>query len=206
MAQDLRDLFKGQEQNSEIRLPNDHQLRFETRLEKALPLDKQPEVSIKKKTDRTIWMKIAAVLVIALGVLWFLKNDDKDGNEGGLTGNDEKSTTTEIAEDRPVLLSDISPDFKKVEDYYMGNIKLELARLDSTEENKELIDSFMRQLSKLDTEYELLNSEIVESGVSEETVMAMIDNLKLRLELLFKLKSKLKERQEVYGHRPKEKN
>ncbi len=193
MAQDLRDLFKGQDQNSDIKLPNDHQLRFEERLEKALPRDEQPIVSIEKKTDRTLWMKIAAVLIIALGVLWFVK-DDKDGNnKDGLTGTDAISTSKEVIEDRPVLLSDISPDFKKVEDYYMGNIKLELARLDSTDDNKELIDSFMKQLAKLDAEYELLNSEIIEGGVSEETVMAMIDNLKLRLELLFKLKSKLKE-------------
>jgi len=193
MAQDLRDLFKGQDQNSDIKLSNDHQLRFEERLEKALPLDERPVVSIEKKTDRTLWMKIAAVLIIALGVLWFVK-DDKDGNnKDGLTGTDAISTSKEVIEDRPVLLSDISPDFKKVEDYYMGNIKLELARLDSTDDNKELIDSFMKQLAKLDAEYELLNSEIIEGGVSEETVMAMIDNLKLRLELLFKLKSKLKE-------------
>jgi len=96
-------------------------------------------------------MKIAAVLIIALGVLWFVK-DDKDGNnKDGLTGTDAISTSKEVIEDRPVLLSDISPDFKKVEDYYMGNIKLELARLDSTDDNKELIDSFMKQLAKLVT-------------------------------------------------------
>lgn len=188
MAQDLRDLFKEQDQNSDIKLADDHQLRFQERLDKALPVLEQ-DVPVEKKTDRRLWMKIAAVLIVVFGVLWFLKNEDKGGGTGKIT----TTTSKGVQEDRPVLLSDISPDFKKVEDYYMGTIKLELARLDSTDENKELIDSFMNQLAKLDAEYKRLNNDIVEGGVNEETVAAMIENLKLRLELLFKLKSKIKE-------------
>ena len=188
MAQDLRDLFKEQDQNSDIKLADDHQLRFQERLDKALPVLEQ-DVPVEKKTDRRLWMKIAAVLIVVFGVLWFLKNEDKGGGTGKIT----TTTSKGVQEDRPVLLSDISPDFKKVEDYYMGTIKLELARLDSTDANKGLIDSFMNQLAKLDAEYKRLNNDIVEGGVNEETVAAMIENLKLRLELLFKLKSKIKE-------------
>jgi len=51
----------------------------------------------------------------------------------------------------------------------------------------------MKQLSELDEEYQRLNKEISESGISEEMVNAMIDNLKLRVELLSKLKRKLAE-------------
>ena len=134
-------------------------------------------------------MKIAAVLVVALGVLWFVNSKISPNTDGNQVVTSDEDATQE----RPVLLSDISPDFKKVEDYYTGNIKLELARLEITDDNQELIDSFMKQLEKLDVEYKKLNAEIVEGGLSEETVAAMIDNLKLRLELLFKLKSKLKE-------------
>ena len=42
-------------------------------------------------------------------------------------------------------------------------------------------------------EYKLLNKELNEVGPTEATISALIDNLKLRLELLFKLKNKLKE-------------
>jgi len=45
----------------------------------------------------------------------------------------------------------------------------------------------------LDKEYKLLNKELNDVGPSEASVNALIDNLKLRLELLFKLKNKLKE-------------
>ncbi len=51
----------------------------------------------------------------------------------------------------------------------------------------------MQRLSELDKEYTSLNTELNKIGPSEATVTALIDNLKLRLDLLFKLKSKLKE-------------
>lgn len=188
MAQDLRKLAKEAIDTPEVSLRDNHQLRFEARLDRALPQeDKQSQE--KQTTTRGLWMKIAAVLVVALGVLWFVNSKISPNTDGNQVVTSDEDATQE----RPVLLSDISPDFKKVEDYYTGNIKLELARLEITDDNQELIDSFMKQLEKLDVEYKKLNAEIVEGGLSEETVAAMIDNLKLRLELLFKLKSKLKE-------------
>jgi len=45
----------------------------------------------------------------------------------------------------------------------------------------------------LDNAYKTLNTELNEVGPSEATITALIDNLQLRLELLFKLKNKLKE-------------
>ena len=49
----------------------------------------------------------------------------------------------------------------------------------------------MTQLAELDEEYVQLNRELKEAGVNEQTVNTLIANLQLRLELLFKLKSKL---------------
>jgi len=49
------------------------------------------------------------------------------------------------------------------------------------------------QLAKLDTEYKRLNREITETGITDEMVTAMIENLELRVELMLKLKAKLKE-------------
>ena len=70
---------------------------------------------------------------------------------------------------------------------------MELAKLSINKENKELIDSFMKQLAELDKEYKRLNNELNELGPNEQTIEAMVANLQLRLELLFKLKQKLKE-------------
>ena len=51
----------------------------------------------------------------------------------------------------------------------------------------------MQQLSELDKEYQRLTLDLNEAGPTEATITALIDNLQLRLELLFKLKNKLKE-------------
>ena len=55
------------------------------------------------------------------------------------------------------------------------------------------MDGYLLRITELDTEYNLLNKELNDVGPSEASVNALIDNLKLRLELLFKLKNKLKE-------------
>ena len=75
----------------------------------------------------------------------------------------------------------------------MAGINLQLASLKIAPENKELVDGYMSQLSILDKEYKKLNLELNKEGPTEATITALIDNLKLRLELLFKLKNKLNE-------------
>ena len=80
-----------------------------------------------------------------------------------------------------------------MEDFYLTGINVQLASLDQNDENKELITGYLLRLGELDTEYAALNKELNEVGPTEATVTALIDNLKLRLELLFKLKNKLKE-------------
>ncbi|MFC4634956.1 hypothetical protein ACFO3O_13630 [Dokdonia ponticola] len=189
MAQDLRNMLKHAKETHTSPLRAGHQSRFEDRLSKALPQENIPSGS---KKGVFFFMKIAAMLVIACGIIWgvakfaFAKADSESPQL-------VQQSPKESKEDRILQLSDLSPDFKKIEDYYLASINLELARLEITDENQELIDSFLKQLSKLDEEYKLLNKELTESGISEEMVNAMIDNLKLRAELLSKLKRKLTE-------------
>jgi len=80
-----------------------------------------------------------------------------------------------------------------VESYYTANINLELSRLEISEENEALINSFMEQLEALNTEYKNLNNELNEIGPNDQTISALIQNLQLRLQLLQKLKKKLNE-------------
>jgi SMC interacting uncharacterized protein involved in chromosome segregation len=58
-------------------------------------------------------------------------------------------------------------------------------------ENKDIVDSFMDQLSELNDEYELLTLELNEMGPNDQTITALIENLQLRLQLLKRLKKKL---------------
>lgn len=192
MAQDIRKMLQEDRPLLSDKLKRGHQKRFEAKLDKAFPKGKTE----KKSGNAFMFLKIAAVLIIAFGVgfIFFMQDDVFKGEQ-------VVDTETKIPEKKeevvPVKkeyqLSDVSPEFKKIENYYLASLNIELAKLDVNDENKALVDSFMNQLAELDKEYQRLNEEINETGLNESSVESLISNLQLRLELLFKLKDKLKE-------------
>lgn len=188
MAQDLRDLFR--EERKKVQQPDmlkGHAQRFENLLEQRLPKEEK-----SAKQHKFFFMKIAAVLVVAVSIGWFLYQSGRNSVENAVV-NTQQSTENQVEKETNMYLSDISPEYKKIEDYYLASINAELSQLTVTTENKELIDSFMNQLAQLDKEYQRLNAEIEENGIDEQTVSILINNLELRLELLYKLKDKLKQ-------------
>ena len=191
MAQDIRKMFQEDKSFTSDKLKKGHQKRFEARLEKAFP-----QASKKPSGNRFLFLKIAAVLVVVLGVGFIFFNGDAN-LQGDRVVDTETKTEVPKEQEIPVAkeyqLSDVSPEFKKVENFYLASLNIELAKLEVNDENKALVDSFMEQLAELDEEYKRLNNEIRETGLNESSVESMIANLQLRLELLFKLKNKLKE-------------
>lgn len=187
MAQDLRELLKG-ETSEKATLQKGHEKRFETLLDKAMPkIEKEPSFN---------WMRVAAIAIVFLGLAFFGYQYLTDFTGDNLNTNNNpivENTSTKTPKANQISLGDLSPDLKKVEDYYMAGINMQLASLKIDPENKGLVDGYMRQLSALDKEYQKLSIELNKEGPSEATITALIDNLKLRLELLFKLKSKLNE-------------
>ena len=156
-----------------------HEERFLDLLDKELPL---------KRKSAFYFIKIAAsVLVLfSLGIYTYInyKNDV-------LTHPEIVETETENTKDQGYSLGDLSPELKKIENYYVANINLELSRLEVSNENKAMVDDYMRRLSELNEEYKKLNIELNEIGPNDQTINALIKNLQLRLQLLQKLKEKL---------------
>ncbi len=143
-----------------------------------------------------MFLKIAAVLVVVFGITIFFNDPSNNFDSNQVTETpvevdpiDEQA----IPVTKEYQLSDVSPEFKKIENYYLANLNIELSKLEVNDSNKALIDSFMKQLAGLDEEYKKLNTEINETGLSESSVEALISNLQLRLELLYKLKNKIKD-------------
>ncbi|WP_169718947.1 hypothetical protein [Aequorivita capsosiphonis] len=191
-------MFENYESESS-ELHQGHEARFEAKLEAALAENIQEENSIgkiKKQNSRS-WLKIAASLAILLAVSFFgylqMNTTEVDGSNTNKSIVGTESEKIENSEKTKRSLADISPDLKKVEEYYMAGINVQLASLKINPENKDLVDGYMQRLSELDKEYTSLNVELAKVGLTETTVTALIDNLKLRLDLLFKLKNKLKE-------------
>lgn len=192
MAQDIKNMFKNYEPE-QPKLREGHQTRFEAKLDKAFS-----ETISEEKNASIPWLKIAAMVVVLLAVSFFgYQQLSKKGSSITEHSNnaivESTSENEENANTPKLTLADISPDLKKVEEYYMAGINVQLASLKITDENKDLVDGYMQRLAELDKEYNSLNAELSKVGPTEATVTALIDNLKLRLDLLFKLKNKLKE-------------
>lgn len=193
MGQDIRKMLQKDKESRKFKMPEGHQARFEDRLDKAFPKK-------RKSGGRKWFFQIAAILVIILaagGFFYFNSGTSVDPYGPQVVETSEEKPVEEKKENttatKQFQLSDVSPQYKKIEDYYMASLNMELAKLSINKENKELIDSFMKQLAELDKEYKRLNNELNELGPNEQTIEAMVANLQLRLELLFKLKQKLKE-------------
>jgi hypothetical protein len=181
MAQDIRKLFESERQQMDLKagkdlMPKGHESRFLKKLDEALPTTSNP--------NRFSFLNIAASIVLLIGL--------------SFGAYQIMGTKTGVEETQPIAvttksLGDISPQLKKVEDYYLANINLELSKMKVTPESKELFDGYLLRLEELNKEYAVLAQELTESGPSELTVNALINNLKLRLNLLYRLKDKLNE-------------
>ena len=177
MAQDIKKLFENENKLSNLKMPKGHGKRFLDKLDEALPAE-----PVKRSTFGFI--QIAASVVILIGLSF---------------GAYKYFETPPVIEQQQEVatkmksLGDISPDLKKVEDYYLANINLELSKVKLTPENKELFDGYVLKLEELNKEYERLTVELTEHGPNELTVNALIDNLKLRLNLLYRLKEQLQD-------------
>lgn len=179
MGQDLRDLFK-EERSKKHSLKRGHEERFAGRLEEAFP----PQ----QRNSTFFFMKIAASIVVLISISFFVYQK-YSGDEILPATVVQKDPNKE--ETQGISLGDLSPDLKRVEDYYVATINMELSNLVLSPDNKIIVDDFMDRLSELNEEYKLLNTELNTIGPNDQTINALIQNLQLRLQLLLKLKEKL---------------
>ncbi|NND15470.1 MAG: hypothetical protein HKN89_04020 [Eudoraea sp.] len=179
MAQDLRKLLeKKRGEVSGETMKTGHEERFLNKLEDALPT----------KT-RSLWpiFRVAAsvaVLILAGILVWNSTRPEQ------ITNTQVADSQTE-SDSEQITIGDLSPDLKKVEDYYMTSINLELAQLDLSGEKKSVAEGYITQLGELDSEYKNLNAELNTVGPNDQTISALIRNLQLRLQLLHQLKETL---------------
>lgn len=192
MGQDIRELLKN---NKLFDVPqmqdmsSDHKLRFFDKLNDTFPEEEElPKVLAMPTRKIHYTIAASAAVVLALGSFLFSK---MDSNLQQLPTETVYNLSKNDGQIIPSL-ADISPDFKKIEDYYLASINVELANLKVNGDNKSVVDSFMKQLSKLDEEYKNLQKDLHSHGTLNLSLEALIDNLQMRLELLQQLKLNLK--------------
>ncbi len=184
MAQDIKDLLRNDANRRQESMPRGHREAFADLLDKELPED--------KKGVSVFWLRIAAgfILLVAAGAFVFYQPQQVSSDVNNAVVDTPASGQEAVQE---ITLGDLSPDLSKIEQYYTANINMELASLEMNEDTRQLVDGYMNRLSVLNDEYQRLTRELNEMGPNQQTVDALIDNLQLRLDLLYRLKDQLKE-------------
>lgn len=175
MKVDLRDKLKKGKKMRE--LPNNHRKSFEQRLQSELH---------QKPKDNYSFLKIAASIIIIIGLGLASQQFFKTDNPKEIVDTSDKS-------DKKInSMADVSPNLKKIEDFYLTRINYQMAKITITDENRDLLEIYLSQLGELQKEYEGLNLELSnKKEISEVTIDALIENLQLRLQLMRQLKKKL---------------
>ena len=174
MPRDMREILNDAPKH-ELELPKNHKLRFEKRLE---------VLHSNKQRNHFFFLKIAASLVVLVALGFAIVN-------GVASEGDQPGTTNATASFSS--LGAVSPEMQKVENYYISAINFELASLEKTPENQQLLDEYLEKIGKLDEDYKRLNKSLATDGINEKTINALITNLQLRLQLLLQLKDQLNE-------------
>lgn len=121
MSQDLRELFRKEAENSsELSMKKGHKDRFYKRLEKNFPFETN-----RRKTSLII-VKIAATWVVLFG-LGALAYHFYTKNPPPIEVVNRDAENSLHKENSTIQLGDLSPDLKKVEEFYLASINYELS-------------------------------------------------------------------------------
>lgn len=160
----IEQLFKRLENQFDIENPSsDHQAMF---LEKLQSMPSEKEVKKETPIRALNWMKplfIAASVLVVFGVIFSLNT---------------AATTIDLA--------DVSPEMQQTQEFFTQAIEQELFTIQEevTPETQELVDTALTQMESLETQYESLKDDLLESGQDQRVIFAMIDNFQNRIDVL----------------------
>lgn len=158
----LEELFERLDDDFELHEPSEgHQARFLNKL-------KQSEGVVQLKQNKTIWWRPLAIaasiaLLCVLGVQIY---------------QSQNSIQEQIVE--------IAPEVSKTEFYFASLIEAQVEQLknEKSPETAQLVDDTLKQLKKLEKNYEQLERELVQGSNSDLLLNAMIINFQTRIDLL----------------------
>ena len=87
---------------------------------------------------------------------------------------------------RDEQVAEISPEVSKTQFYFASLIEDQVRELEngSTPETQKIIDDTLKQLQRLETNYEKLEQDLLNGGNSKLLLSAMITNFQTRIDLL----------------------
>ncbi|KAA1246923.1 hypothetical protein [Aquimarina sp. RZ0] len=167
---EIEQLFKRMENQLDISEPSDnHQVRF---FEKLQEHNKLITLQQPKKQNWTKIIAIAASITILFGITLITP----------------LINTNETAD-----LSSVSPQMEDAQNFFTVAIQAQLEEINknSSTETDELVRDVMKQLEKLESNYETLKKDLVQSGNDKRVISAMITNFQKRASLLEEVLEKI---------------
>ncbi len=142
---------------------------------------------VHPKQEKTVplkWvLRVAAVLVVAVGVaLAFWRKE-------------ETEIPVEIVQE-VITLEDISPDLAEADSYYSMEINHRMEELESMGIDQEI----MEEIAMLDEEYQQLLAEAEGNLNNEKVIEALIQNYRLKLEILEDVLEEIKHQESDENH------
>jgi len=171
MLKDLREMLQN-EPIIKRQLSKKHRRIFEGKLQQELH---------NSRTKKYQFLKFAASFLIVVGI----------GSSLFYFSKETVNVTNTVA--KIESLGSISPELKKIENYYLASIQTEISNIEETPENKEILNGYFEKLGELTKEYKVLTVELNSEGLNEKSINALIENLQLRLKLLYQLEEQLNE-------------
>lgn len=175
MSSDIKKILQNK-QVEKVELSKDHRKKFEAKLQTELH-------HYKKRSNRFLKIAASFLILVGLGTTVYYYAP--------------KTNNTPVQISKIESLGSISPELKKIENYYLVSINAEILNLNETPENKELLDGYLEKIDELSKDYKMLTNELNSEGLNEKTINALIDNLQLRLKLLYQLKEQLNELKKI---------
>ena len=143
------------------------------------------EVQESRKDERVFhlsflrWTAAAAVLIMLAGMFYYM---EQKRESAGVLANTTSSNPAVTTED---VLNALDPTYAKQVYHFTQLIELKQIELKQIEkEHPDLYRQFVKDITKLDSSYQALKTELPKNPNRELLLEAMIQNLRLQTELL----------------------
>ena len=163
----LEDFIKNNKEGFEQKAPKNLWDNIESKLEEKPP--------VKKKTNWLFYGSVAAgiALLITVGIQF--------GKQKNNTVADTNQPVQQIQEkETQIALADISEEYAELELHYITEISEKEEALLALNPDEEL----MEEIKMLDDDYKMLSKELGSGGDDKIIVEAMIENYRLKIELM----------------------
>lgn len=161
MSDDLEHIFKDLQSHFDTNEPaRGHDKRFLTKLNAQNSIAK---TTVKKRFNWKPFIGIAASIVLIVALV---------------LGNNQEANA--------IGLASVSPEMAQTQDFFTSTIAVELKKLENATnpETKLLIKDALNQMKRLENEYNLLITDLSQSGNDQRVIYAMITNFQNRIEIL----------------------